>query len=145
MCVPSLRVVAEPNVLVEIDNFLDALWAANPQVPPTTRFRLGIAVSEIAANVVVHATKGMDRPVDLRMWAVVRADDIVVTIADDGIPVSDGLLTREMPHELEERGRGIPLAYATLSALTYRRTNQLNVWTLVSERFPTTVSAGKRD
>lgn len=135
MGVPTLRVVAGPEALNQIDRFLDALWSSHPRVPPSTRFRLGIAVTEIATNVVKHATRGLARPVDLQMWAVVRADDVLVTLVDDGIPAPDGLLDREMPPELDECGRGVPLARATLRTLQYRRSDGLNVWTLVSEHF----------
>jgi hypothetical protein len=40
-----------------------------------------------------------------------------------------------MPHELDESGRGIPLARATLSLLDYQRIDGVNIWTLVSGRF----------
>ena len=91
MCDPSLRVIAGPPAIDQIDRLLDELFALHPHIPATIRFRLRLAV--------------------------------------------DDLLTREMPHELDESGRGIPLAREVLSLLEYRRTNGVNVWTLVSEPF----------
>ncbi len=135
MCDPSLRAIAGPPALDQIDRLLEELLTLHPQIPPTIRFRLRIAVNEIAANIVKHATKGMDRLVNLQMWALVRDNDIVVAFTDDGIPVPDDLLSREMPHELEESGRGIPLARGVLSLLEYRRADGVNLWTLVSEPF----------
>ncbi len=134
-CVPRLRVTAEPQAVNRIDRCLAELWSSHPQVPPRIRFRLGIAINEIVANIVEHATKGIGRTVDIQMWAVVRDSDIVVTFADDGIPAPDGLITRVMPHELDESGRGIPLARAALRKLEYRRNNELNFWILLSEPF----------
>lgn len=54
-CVPSLRLIARAPALAQIDRLFDDLWAAHPHVPPRIRFRIGIAVNEIAANIVRHA------------------------------------------------------------------------------------------
>jgi serine/threonine-protein kinase RsbW len=135
MCAPATRIVADLNAVEEIDRCLDALWAEHPAVPAVVRAYLGIAVAEIAANIIKHATRGLDRPVTLTMWAHVRDNDVVVVFADDGIPAPDDLYSRGMPHELEESGRGIPLARAALSRLEYRRSDGTNRWTLVSGRF----------
>ena len=135
MCVPTIRVVAAPGALDEIDRLLESIWSAHPAVPASVRIGLGIAVSEISTNIVKHATKGLERPVELQMWVLVRDGDVMVTFADDGIPAPAELLIREMPPELAEGGRGVPLARATLSLLEYRRIDGVNVWTLVSERF----------
>ena len=135
MCVPTIRAVAAPDSLERIDRLLEAVWHANPHVPRPVRIHLAIAVGEISTNIVKHATKALDRAVHLQMWVLVRDDDVLVTFADDGVAVTAELLSREMPPDLDESGRGIPLARATLSRLDYRRTGEVNVWTLVSERF----------
>ena len=134
-CVPSLRLIAGPPALAQIDRYIDELWAAHPHVPPRIRVRMGIAINEIAANIVKHAVKGVDGTVRLQIVAIVRDNDVLVTFTDDGIAATDGLANRAMPHELDECGRGIPLARATLSLLEYRRTDERNLWTLVSEHF----------
>jgi serine/threonine-protein kinase RsbW len=135
MCDPALRTTATPDAVEEIDRWIDALWADNPAVPPVVRAHVSIAVTEIAANIVKHATRGLHRPVELKMWARVRDDDVIVVLADDGVEAPDDLPSREMPHELDESGRGIPLARAALSVLEYRRAHGGNLWTLVSKRF----------
>jgi serine/threonine-protein kinase RsbW len=135
MCVPTIRTPAVPGALEEIDRLLESIWSVNPQVPDSVRTRLGIAVGEISTNIIKHATDGLNRGVVLEMWVLVRDNDVVVTFADDGIPAGADLLSREMPPEFDESGRGIPLARATLSLLEYRRTDGVNVWTLVSDRF----------
>lgn len=135
MCIPALRTFATSGAVEQIDRWIDALWADHPVVPPVVRAHLGIAVAEIVANIVKHATKGLHRPVELMAWARVRDDDVVVVLTDDGIEAPDDLSSREMPHELDESGRGIPLARAALSVLEYRRADGANLWTLVSKRF----------
>ena len=131
----SLRTVAVPGALEEIEHALAVVWSAHPHVPEAISMRIGIAVTEIAANVIEHATQGLDRHVQLHMRASVRRKNIVVTLVDDGIPAPAVDVTT-MPDELAESGRGLALAKAVLSHLRYRRHRDLNFWTMVSESFP---------
>ena len=132
---PILRAFAERKVLDEIEHTVAAFWVHHPRVPRDIRTGLGIAVAEIAANIIEHATKGLDRPVQLEMWADVRDHDVLIDFADDGIPTLVDLTALEMPHELDEGGRGLLLAQAVLNQLRYRRTDGANYWTLVSRPF----------
>ena len=132
---PTLRTFAGTAALDQIEHVLGELWAQHPHVPHDVRVRLGIAVGEIAANIIEHATKGLDRLVELQMWAHVRDADVLVTFADDGIPTPIHLPRPEMPPELAESGRGLPLAHAVLNDLTYHRADEVNHWTLVSQPF----------
>ena len=137
MCAPTLRTVACPDALVQIERVLSALWAKHPHVPEDIRMRLGIAVSEIAANIIEHASAPLDRLVQLQMWAHVHENEVLVKFADDGIPVpsvlSSTLPSEAMPDELAERGRGLPLAQSVLNRLTYHRADETNHWTLAIE------------
>lgn len=135
MCVPCIRTIAGPHALEQIETFLASLWHAHTHVPDMIRMRLGIAVGEIAANIINHATAGLERPVHVEVSANVRPDDVLIRFTDDGIPVPDDLTATEMPHELAESGRGLALARAVLRHLMYERAGETNHWTLVSERF----------
>ena len=96
--------------------------------------RLGIAVSEIAANIIEHASAPLGRLVQLQMWAHVHENEVLVKFADDGIPgPSSALPSEAMPDELAERGRGLPLAQSVLNRLTYHRADETNHWTLAIE------------
>ena len=132
---PILRAFAEREVLDEIEHAVAALWEQYPRVPRDVRIGLGIAVAEIAANIIEHATKGLDRPVQLEMGAHVRDHDVLIDFTDDGIPTLVDLTTLETPHELDEGGRGLLLAQAVLDQLTYQRAEGVNHWTLVSRPF----------
>ncbi len=132
---PILRAFAEREALDEIEQTLSGLWVQHPWVPGEIRTGLGIAVSEIAANIIEHATKGLERPVQLQMWAQVRDHDVIIEFTDDGIPTLVDLADLETPHELAEGGRGLLLAQAVLDQLTYQRTDGVNHWTLVSRPF----------
>lgn len=131
----SLRTVAVPDALNEIERTLANVWSAHPHLPEAICMRIGIAVTEIAANIIEHATKGLDRHVHMQMKASVRKKNIVITLVDDGIP-APALDFTTMPGELAESGRGLALARTVLSRLDYRRYRELNYWTLVSDSFP---------
>ena len=137
MCVPPLCTVAGPDALEQIEQVLSALWAKHPHVPEDIQMRLGIAVSEIAANIIEHATASLDRLVQLQMWAHVHDSEVLVKFADDGIPAPGALPSappsHAMPDELAERGRGLPLAQSVLNRLTYHRADETNHWTLAIE------------
>lgn len=92
--------------------------------------RLGIAVNEIAANIIEHATAAVGRLVRLQMWAHVRDNEVLIKLTDDGMPLSADLPSGDMPDELAERGRGLPLARAVLNRLNYHRADELNHWEL---------------
>lgn len=131
MSAPTLRTVACPDALYQIEDALAGLWTRHPHVPEDVRMRLGIAVSEIAANIIEHATAAVGRLVRLQMWAHVRENDLLIKFTDDGIPMSADLPAGDMPDELAERGRGLALARAVLNRLTYHRVDDVNHWELV--------------
>jgi serine/threonine-protein kinase RsbW len=136
MSAPTLRTVASPDALDQIEDALAGLWTLHPHVPEDVRIRLGIAVSEIAANIIEHATAAVGRLVRLQMWAHVRENDLLIKFTDDGIPMSADLPSGdmpagEMPDELAERGRGLALARAVLNRLTYHRADDVNHWELL--------------
>ena len=130
MSSPTLRTVACPDALDQIEDVLAGLWTRHPHVPEDTRMRLGIAVNEIAANIIEHATAAVGRLVRLQMWAHVRDNEVLIKLTDDGMPLSADLPSGDMPDELAERGRGLPLARAVLNRLNYHRADELNHWEL---------------
>lgn len=130
MSSPTLRTVACPDALDQIEDALAGLWTRHPHVPEDIRMRLGIAVNEIAANIIEHATAAVGRLVRLQMWAHVRDNEVLIKLTDDGMPLSADLPSGDMPDELAERGRGLPLARAVLNRLNYHRADELNHWEL---------------
>lgn len=125
--------VAEPEVLEEIERTLDRFWGEHPTVPEIARIYLGIAVAEIGANIVEHAAR--ERRVRLRMELRHSPGEVRVRFTDDGPPVDIDLDSLPQPDELAERGRGLALAKAALSALSYHRDESGNHWMLVSRPF----------
>lgn len=135
MCASIFGATAEPGALGQIEDALSGLWARHAHVPDKIRIGLGIAVGEIAANIIKHATRGLDRPVTMQMSAHVRDNEVQINFTDDGIPAPAHASTPEMPDALSESGRGLALAHAVLNRLTYHRSEDANHWTLVSHSF----------
>lgn len=129
-----LTTSAGPNALEEIEAALEKVWADNPHVPEDVRMKVGIAVGEVAANIVEHAAG--TNPVQIHMEVRILANEVWVEFIDDGDPAHVDLNAVSMPGELSERGRGLALAQAVLAQLTYRR-DLRNHWTLVSQQFGT--------
>lgn len=127
-----LETIAGPGTLDEIQALIERAWAANAHVPSRVRMEVGIAVAEIAANIVEHSAQG--RPIRIRMVLRVEPGDIRVEFTDEGGTAQVDLASVRLPDDMAERGRGLALATTALSKLEYRR-DGLNHWTLISKPF----------
>lgn len=127
-----LETVAGAGTLDEVQAVVEQAWASHEHVPSRVRMEVGIAVAEIAANIVEHAAQG--KPIKIRMELRVHPGDVRVEFTDDGIPAEVDLASVRLPDDMAERGRGLPLATTALSKLEYRR-DQRNHWILVSKPF----------
>lgn len=116
----------------EVHDVLARMWSAHRNVPIWVQMHVGIAVGEIAGNIVEHA--GVHSSVWIRMEARVGRNAVRVDFTDDGAPSEVDLGRVRLPDELSENGRGLALAQAVLKTLSYRR-NGLNHWTLISHPF----------
>lgn len=125
----TFETTAGPRALDDIAAALDRAWSENPHVPKKVRTHVAIAVAEISANILEHATAGW-----IRIQIRVLANQIEVDLVDDGRPADLDLTAARLPDQFAERGRGIALAQAALDQLSYRR-DPANHWTLVSRRF----------
>ena len=118
-----------PRALEDMAAALDRAWSQNPSVPDEVRTHVGIAVGEIAANILEHAT-----PAWIRIEVRVLADRIQVDLVDDGRPSDVDPASARLPDDFAERGRGLALAQAALEHLSYCR-DSVNHWVLISKRF----------
>ena len=125
--------VTGPGTLDEIHAALDEFWLAHPQVPERIRLGIGIAVAEIAANVIEHAGRG--KSIGLRMEVKAVADVVEIIFIDDGWEAQLDLTMAHLPGDMAERSRGLALAQSVLDELSYCRSDGANRWTLTSERF----------
>lgn len=130
---PALRTVCGPHALAAIADAVTEVWACNTGIPETIRRQVDMAVAEIAANIVEHAGRVPAATVEMQM--TVHPDHVEIAFTDTGVQATVDLDNVQMPDELAERGRGLPLAKAVLAQLVYQRSDLGNHWTLVSRPF----------
>jgi len=118
-----LRAAAEPEVLDRVHALLEELWAASPGGDEIDRIRFTTAVAELVANVVEHAGATV---VELRVDG--SAGELTASLTDDGVQLPPGVLDAGWPPDDAEEGRGLALARAAATALSYRRDGTTNRW-----------------
>ena len=122
-----------PDFAGEIQRTLDEAWARHSEVPDTVRMEVSIAAAEVGNNILDHAGRGRDLRVRMQLW--VLDDHVRLEFIDDGLPAEVDLGAVSMPDVMAENGRGLALAWASLSHLAYQRDDAGNRWTLISRTF----------
>jgi serine/threonine-protein kinase RsbW len=130
---PILRTNLGPNALTAVADALSGAWASATWVPDAIRNQIDMAVAEIAANIVEHATRIHAATVQMQMR--IFPNHVEVDFTDDGEQPDIDLDAVQMPDELAERGRGLAIAKALLAQLVYTRSEAGNHWRLVSRPF----------
>lgn len=128
-----LETTAGPGTLDAVQRTLEQAWSAGAAVPDTIRTNVATAAAEVVSNIVEHAARR--GPVDIRMDVSVLPGEVRLEFTDNGSPADIDLSEVRMPDPMADRGRGLAIALAFLSDLSYRRDESGNHWTLVSERF----------
>lgn len=123
--------LAVPRDMEQLHDLLEQASAEHPHIPASDVMMFETAVMELANNVVEHG-----RPVGQVAWHFrleVSPESLTARLADSGEEYAgwDAAAAHDMPGEMAESGRGLPLASAVLDELDYRREGASNVWTMV--------------
>ena len=121
-----------PDDVDAVHDFLETVWAANPEVSEYDRMAFETALIELAANVIQHAAgEG-----GVTCVLTVNADEhgLSASLADTADAGGIVLMARSMPDELAESGRGIALIQALVDDLRYERIDERNVWSISKAR-----------
>ncbi|MCP3423592.1 ATP-binding protein [Nocardioides pinisoli] len=123
--------LAVPRDMEQLHDLLERASTEHPHIPASDVMMFETAVMELANNVVEHG-----RPVGQVAWRFsleVSADSLTARLADSGEEYAgwDAAASHDMPGEMAESGRGLPLASAVLDELDYQRDGASNVWTMV--------------
>ena len=130
-----LHATSGPEFPTRIQQTLENAWADHSEIPALIRMGMSTAAAEVGNNILEHAGHGRDLRV--RMELRVLGDQVRLEFTDDGHPAEIDLAKVRMPDPMAESGRGLALARAFCSALSYRRDDDGNHWTLVSQHFDT--------
>lgn len=106
---------------------LDRLWAATPSIPEVDRLLFGLAVSEIATNIVEHS------PPDTRIDALVSAapGTLTAVLRDTAQRARVDLAGATMPSADAESGRGLALSSTVLDELEHIGSDTGNEWRMM--------------
>ncbi|MEO7722587.1 MAG: ATP-binding protein [Pseudolysinimonas sp.] len=115
-----------PDSVDTVHDLLEDVWTDAPSIPAGDRLRFETALIELASNVIRHADGGSG--VTCTLMIETFPDRIEATLSDSGEPGNVQLAEREMPDDLSESGRGIPLIQALVDELSYDRDGSLNRW-----------------
>ena len=120
-----LAICARPQCLERVHELLTALWLDTPHVAAADRIAFETAVAEVAANIVEHAGAGAQVELDLVVAA--HDDRMEACFRDTGRAADVDVASAEMPDDLAETGRGLPLARAAAD-VSYERAGAVNRW-----------------
>ncbi len=81
-------------------------FAASLSVPEGDALEFVTAVSEAFANAVEHSRT--PQSIEIRCWIVDR-EQLLATVIDQGIGFGPEALRTQLPDQLSERGRGLPI------------------------------------
>ncbi len=123
-----LRGLAQLALVDRALDALDELWSQAAHVGAEDRVAFGLALSEVATNMVQHS----DGPftVTLTLDIDLGSEDITATLVDTARPAAiywDGV---SMPDVDSEGGRGLALATAVLDELRHTSDADGNTWVL---------------
>ena len=128
ICAVGARGTAGPDCLDRVHSLLEELWRGAPDVTDEDRMLFELAVVEVTGNIVEHAGP---KPVSCALDLAVYPGHLEATFVDSGQPTGDLRLDeREMPDEMAETGRGLPMVRAVVDVLEQDRVDGTNRWFL---------------
>lgn len=122
----ELEVSVPPHDVDAVQDMLVDAWNTLPPLADDERMRFELALVELASNVIRHADPGSGVSCTLRIDNL--GDRIQATLVDSGKPGDVSIRAAEMPDELSESGRGIPLIRALVDELDYGHDAGVNRW-----------------
>ena len=122
----EVEVSVPPHDVDAVQDMLQDAWSTLPELSEDDRMRFELALIELTSNVIRHANDGSGVSCTLRIDN--HGDRIEATLVDSGKPGNVCISASEMPDDLSESGRGIPLIRALVDELDYGRDGGVNRW-----------------
>lgn len=125
--------VADAAFLDAAHAALDAAWLAVPSVDDEDRMLFGLAVAEVAANIIEHGTAAGGGPPDATLELEVTDDELRACFRDTARIVDLDVDAARMPDADAESGRGLALTRAALHEFRHEASDG-NLWLLLRRR-----------
>jgi serine/threonine-protein kinase RsbW len=122
----TLTMSSPPDDVNRVHELLEAVWAGHTAIGFRDRISFETAVIELASNVIRHADSGQG--VAWQLSIDVGENRLEASLTDSGEPKNIALEGRELPDELAESGRGIPLIKALVDVVEYEHEGGVNRW-----------------
>ena len=120
---------AEPNSMQRVHDLLAQFWDQCGSVTLHERIRFETATVEIANNIAEHVDT---ETFTLKLAA--NSEALEALFVDSGPQLRFDPLSRTLPEELAESGRGLALACAAVDEVHYLHEAHQNRWRLVLHR-----------
>lgn len=124
----TLDLAAPPDDVNSVHGLLETVWAEHEHVGDIDRISFETALIELVSNVIRHGDGGCG--IRCSVTVTVTGDRIQARLHDDGEPGDIQLTGRDLPDDLAESGRGIPLITALVDVVRYERSADSNFWYL---------------
>ncbi|MCU1438748.1 MAG: hypothetical protein JWP66_1835 [Naasia sp.] len=128
----SLALSSPPDDVDSVHELLEAVWRKHDDVRDLDRMAFETALVELASNVIRHADAGSG--VRCSVTVAVTESRVEATLVDTGEAGDIVLTAAQLPDDLAESGRGLPIIQALVDELTYTRDGGLNRWCIARDR-----------
>ena len=128
----SLRFSSPPTDVDAVHDFLEGIWATDPDIDEMDRMAFETALIELASNVIQHADTGDG--VTCVMSVSSENGVLHASFSDTAEAGGFRMRTATMPDELAESGRGLAFMQMLVDDVRYERVGDRNVWSLTKKR-----------
>ena len=121
-----------PETVDDAHDFLKSVWVERPDVGAQDRMALETVLSELVTNVI---QSNPDRQIQCEVTLSIGSDAYELETRDTGAELAEvPAASIEMPADVAEHGRGLPLIQLMVDSLTYGHVDSQNVWRISRSR-----------
>jgi serine/threonine-protein kinase RsbW len=121
--------VSPPDDVELVHDLLNSVWSDSSNIGIADRFSFETALVELAANIIRHADIGIG--ISYSITVQIFDDRLEATVTDNGEHTSVEHTETDMPDDLSESGRGIPLINALVDHFSFDRDGDFNRWQII--------------
>jgi serine/threonine-protein kinase RsbW len=121
--------VSPPDDVELVHDLLNSVWSDSSNIGSADRFSFETALVELAANIIRHADIGIG--ISYSITVQIFDDRLEATVTDNGEHTSVEHTETDMPDDLSESGRGIPLINALVDHFSFDRDGDFNRWQII--------------